>query len=57
MAHGTQDPVIPVAAGLQSHDLLKDLDYDIEWHTYPIPHSVCLEEIQDISRWLLRVLD
>jgi phospholipase/carboxylesterase len=35
---------------------LKGLDYDIEWHTYPIPHSVCLEEIQDIGSWLLRVL-
>jgi phospholipase/carboxylesterase len=57
MAHGTEDPVIPVAAGKQSRDYLKNLDYDIEWHTYPIPHSVCLEEIEDISRWLLRVLD
>jgi phospholipase/carboxylesterase len=57
MAHGTQDPLIPVAAGEQSHNFLKDLDYDIEWHTYPIPHSVCLEEIEDIGRWLLRILD
>jgi len=57
MAHGTQDPVIPVAAGVQSRDFLKDLDYEVEWHTYPIPHSVCLEEIEDIGRWLLRVLD
>jgi phospholipase/carboxylesterase len=56
MAHGTQDPVIPVQAGKQSYDHLKSLDYDIEWHTYPIPHSVCLEEIEDAARWLLRVL-
>ena len=56
MAHGTQDPVIPVEAGRQSCDFLKGLDYDIEWHTYPIPHSVCLEEIQDIGSWLLRLL-
>jgi phospholipase/carboxylesterase len=56
MAHGTQDPTVPVAAGERSRDFLKDLDYDIEWHTYPIPHSVCLEEIEDIGRWLLRVL-
>ena len=52
MAHGTEDPVIPLAAGKQSCDYLKDLDYDIEWRTYPIPHSVCLEEIEDIGRWL-----
>ncbi len=57
MAHGTEDAVIPVQAGKRSRDYLKDLDYDIEWHTYPIPHSVCLEEIEDIGRWLLRVLD
>jgi len=56
MAHGTQDPVIPVTAGEQSRKHLQNLDYDIEWHTYPIPHSVCLEEIEDIGRWLLRVL-
>jgi phospholipase/carboxylesterase len=55
-ANGTQDPMIPVAAGEQTRDYLKDLGYDIEWHTYPIPHSVCLEEIEDIGRWLLRVL-
>jgi predicted esterase len=34
---------------------LKDLDYDIEWHTYPVPHTVCLEEIGDIGRWLVLV--
>ena len=56
MAHGIQDPTIPLAAGEQSREFLKGLDYDIEWHTYPIPHSVCLEEIEDISRWLSRVL-
>jgi phospholipase/carboxylesterase len=56
MAHGTEDPVIPVGAGELSRDYLKNLKYDIEWHTYPIPHSVCLEEIEDIGRWLLRVL-
>lgn len=56
MAHGTEDLVIPVEAGKQSRDYLSDLDYDIEWHTYPIPHSVCLEEIEDIGRWLLRML-
>lgn len=56
MAHGAEDPVIPVTAGKQSCDHLKELDCDVEWHTYPIPHSVCLEEIEDIGRWLLRVL-
>ena len=56
MAHGTQDPVIPAPAGEHSRDLLLDLGYEIEWHSYPIPHSVCPQEIEDVSRWLLRVL-
>jgi phospholipase/carboxylesterase len=56
LAHGSEDPVIPVRAGSQSRDYLKGLAYDIEWHTYPMQHSVCLEEIKDIGRWLLRVL-
>jgi len=57
MAHGTEDPVIPVQAGTRSRDYLNDLEYDVEWHTYPMQHAVCLEEIEDIGRWLLRVLD
>ena len=56
MAHGTQDPTVPLRAGEQSRDHLKSLGYNIEWHTYPIPHAVCLEEIQEIGRWLLRLL-
>lgn len=56
MAHGTQDPTIPVQAGEQSRDALKGLGYNIQWHTYPIPHSVCLEEIEDIGHWLLRLI-
>ena len=56
MAHGTQDPIIPVEAGMRSCDYLKDLGYDVEWHSYPVPHSVCMEEIGDIGRWLERVL-
>lgn len=56
MAHGTEDPVIPIQAGRQSYEALQALSCKVEWHTYPIPHSVCLEEIQDIARWLTRVL-
>jgi phospholipase/carboxylesterase len=52
MAHGTQDPVIPLSWAMRSRDRLKALGYVIEWHEYPMPHSVCAEEIADISRWL-----
>jgi len=56
LAHGTMDPVVPVMAAHASHDALRALGYDVEWHEYPMPHSVCMEEIQDMNAWLLKVL-
>lgn len=56
LAHGTHDPMIPLARATASRDALLALGYDIEWHQYPMPHSVCAEEIADLNRWLLRVL-
>lgn len=56
MAHGRGDNVIPIARAEQSRDLLTALGYDVEWHEYMMPHSVCGEEIDDIGDWLRRVL-
>ncbi len=56
MAHGTDDPVVPCAMGSNSKELLGKMGYSVEWHEYPMQHSVCLEEIQDIGAWLKRVL-
>jgi phospholipase/carboxylesterase len=56
MVHGTEDQVLPYAMGERSRNLLVALDYDVEWHEYAMPHSVCLEEVQEIARWLRRVL-
>ena len=56
MAHGTHDPMIPLTRGRQAHDLLATLGYRIAWHEYPMPHSVCAEEIVDITRWLTDTL-
>jgi len=56
MAHGRQDPVIPFARAAQSRALLEQLGYVIEWHEYPMPHSVCAEEIRDLGHWFERVL-
>ncbi len=55
MAHGTFDPVLPIALGRESADLLIAAGLDVEWHDYPIAHAVCAEEIDDIRRWLLTV--
>jgi phospholipase/carboxylesterase len=56
MAHGIHDPLIPLARARRAHDLLTGLGYRIEWHEYPIPHSVSDAEIRDISAWLQRTL-
>ncbi len=56
MAHGTQDPLIPLPWAMRSRDHLNALGYAVDWHEYPMPHSVCAEEIADIGRWLRRVL-
>ena len=56
MAHGLHDPIIPVAAARRSRDLLSRLGYDVEWHEYPMPHSVAPPELDDIGAWLRRVL-
>lgn len=56
MAHGTFDPVVPYAMGAGSATFLAGLGYHTEWHQYPMQHSVCPEEIQDIGTWLRKVL-
>ncbi len=52
VAHGATDPVIPVQQGRDSAEQLTQAGYLVDWHEYPMEHSVSLEEIEDISRWL-----
>jgi phospholipase/carboxylesterase len=52
MCHGLHDPVVAAALGTASRDLLQSLGYRIEWHSYPMEHQVCMEEVAEISRWL-----
>ena len=56
LAHGSQDPVIALSLSERSRAAMADLGYTVEVHTYPMPHSVCAEEIRDIANWLQRVL-
>jgi phospholipase/carboxylesterase len=56
LAHGTQDDVVLPARGLAARDQLQALGYTVQWHDYPMPHSVCPQEIADINAWLLQVL-
>jgi phospholipase/carboxylesterase len=51
-AHGSADPVIAEALGADSADVLRQLGHAVTWHSYPMPHSVCAEEISDLGDWL-----
>ena len=53
LAHGTQDPIIPIARARASRDALVAMGHAVDWHEYAMPHSVCAEEIADLERWLL----
>ncbi|MGC1547846.1 MAG: alpha/beta hydrolase fold domain-containing protein [Rhodanobacter sp.] len=50
--HGTADPVVILQRGVDSRTLLESLGYHVDWHTYPMPHSVNAQEIADLSHWL-----
>jgi phospholipase/carboxylesterase len=56
MAHGTFDPIVPLALGEGTRDLLRSHGHGVEWHVYPMPHSVCGDEVRDLRDWLLRVV-
>ena len=56
MAHGTQDPVVVIARGEASRDALATLGQPVQWHSYPMPHSLHPREIADISAFLAQVL-
>lgn len=54
--HGREDQVIPITRAQQTLALLQKQGYNVEWHEYDMPHSVCMEEIDDISNFLKSVL-
>ncbi len=56
LAHGRNDGIVPLARGAAGRDLLRSLGQPLEWHEYPMEHSVCIEEIHALQAWLRRVL-
>jgi len=49
--HGSQDDIVPEQLGKSSANHLNDLGYSVDWHSYPMAHSVNADEIRDISLW------
>ncbi|MES2784824.1 MAG: alpha/beta hydrolase [Pseudomonadota bacterium] len=56
LAHGQYDNVVLPERGRASRDMLKALGYPLEWHEYPMAHSVCMEEVQQLNDWLVQLL-
>jgi phospholipase/carboxylesterase len=54
MAHGTEDPIVPIDLAKASRDTLKSSGYSVRWTDYPMPHAVCIEEIVAIGEWLVQ---
>lgn len=56
MAHGSFDPVVPLSLGEAAHERLRALGYEVDWRSYPMPHSLCAQEVEDVRGFLLRCL-
>ncbi|MDX8399500.1 MAG: carboxylesterase [Gallionellaceae bacterium] len=56
IAHGCNDPIVPFKLGKHSSELLIQQGYQIDWHEYAMPHSVCQDEVHDIEGWLCQRL-
>jgi len=56
LGHGRRDGVVPPRTGEMSRDALRALGHQVEWHDYPIEHSVSMDEIADLQAWLLKTL-
>ena len=56
LAHGTQDDMVMLPRAAAARNALQALGYAVDWRTYPMGHSVCLQEVQDLRQWLLQVL-
>lgn len=52
MGHGSFDPIVPIMLGEQARDSLQNNGHSVEWHKYPMEHSVCMEEISHIGKWM-----
>lgn len=56
ICHGSMDPVVPEQLGQQAATALTELGYAPQYHSYPMEHMVCLEQIREIGQWLSKVL-
>jgi len=56
LAHGMHDPVVPYVLGKAAFMALEQAGYNVAWHSYPIQHNICPQEVEDVRHWLMNVL-
>ena len=56
MGHGSFDPVVPFKLGQKAQEALQNNGHSVRWHSYPMEHSVCMEEIGEIGKWMVEQL-
>lgn len=56
LAHGTMDPVVSYEIGQQSYTFLSTLGYNLQWHSYPMDHTVSLPELNELGKWMQAIL-
>lgn len=52
VGHGTADPVVPIGLGQEAARKLEELGHPVEWHSYPMVHAVCPEEVDHLRSWM-----
>jgi phospholipase/carboxylesterase len=52
LGHGSVDPVVPQPLGMLGRDFLRGLGYTVDWHSYPMAHQICAEEVADLRAWI-----
>ena len=57
MAHGSEDPLIPIELADDSRRKLELRGYAVEWASYPMPHSVCAEEVEALGEFFTRIYE
>ena len=56
LGHGQHDDIVDISRGRASRDALVALGHAVQWHEYPIAHTVSMDEVADLQAWLLQVL-
>jgi len=56
VCHGDSDPIVPEILGRNAFNTLKMLGFNAEYHSYPMQHTICQQEVADLSRWIQSIL-